>query len=308
MNAILRLLLLACPAAVLNSVPVVHAQAPAAPPAGGQMPEVVVVGTPIIESNRVEPVAGQVTSVTQQQMDDLNAQDLPSALRMTPGVVISRHNPIGSFGGGEGGAVFIRGHGSSRPGAEIGIFVDGVPKYVSVWTHPLMDTISVDIAERVDVYKGAQPVLFGNMTYGAINLIPKQQRTDGYATSLEFAYGSFDTWIEVAEHGGKSGALDYYVVQSYRASDGHRDYSDGEVQDYFGQVGFAINENWSARLLFEGDLSSALDPGPDPDLVSPNIFSRAVRTSEGSRSPTPRVAVFSDDNSSLPSICWAISI
>ncbi len=220
-----------------------------------------IIGPPIIEGNRTDPLAGQVTTVTQEQIAALNAQDLPSALRMTPGVIISRFNPIGSFGGGEGGAVFIRGHGGSRPGAEIGMFVDGIPKFASVWTHPLMDTMNVDMADRIDVYKGAQPVLFGNMTFGAVNIVPKRMQADGYTTSLQTAYGSFGTWVEVAEHGGKSGPLDYYVVQSYRTSDGHRDFSDGEVQDYFGRIGFRTNENWNVGLLFESTLSSAHDPG-----------------------------------------------
>ena len=82
------------------------------------MPEVVVVASPIIEGNQVNDSGSQVTIVQQKQISDLNAQDLPSALRRTPGVVISRYNPVGSFGGDDGGAVYIRGMGSSRPGAE----------------------------------------------------------------------------------------------------------------------------------------------------------------------------------------------
>src|SRR4030065_498822 len=119
---------------------------------------------------------------TQQQISDLTAQDLPYALRRTPGVVISRYNQVGSFRDGDGGAVYIRGMGSSRPGAEIQILVDGVPKFAGVWTHPLMDTMSADIAEKIEVYKGAQPILFGNMAFGAVNLITKRQKEEGFAT------------------------------------------------------------------------------------------------------------------------------
>lgn len=242
-----------------------------------RMREVEVVATPIIEANRVEPHAGQVTTVTKQQIEDLNAQDLPSALRMTPGVVISRHNPVGSFGGAEGGAIFIRGHGSSRPGAEILMCVDGIPKFASVWTHPLMDMLSIDIAERIDVYKGPQPLLFGNMAYGAVNIIPKRMEKEGFTTSIQGAFGSYNTWIEALEHGGRSQDLDYYVSQSFRTSDGHRDHSDGEVQDYFGRIGYAISENWDVSLLFQSTLGSVRDPGPDPDLVPPAMVYRNGR-------------------------------
>ncbi|MCX7827121.1 MAG: TonB-dependent receptor plug domain-containing protein, partial [Verrucomicrobiae bacterium] len=216
---------------------------------------------------RQEPTAGQVTSVSEKQIEDLNAQDLPSALRRTPGVVVSRFNPIGSFGGAEGGAVFIRGHGSSRPGAEILTAIDGVPLYVGLWTHPLMDTFSVDTVDRIDVYKGAQPVLFGNMASAVINIIPKRKQEEGFTTSIEGARGSYNTWIETAEHGGKVDGFDYYLIQSYRTSDGHRDYADGEVRSMFGRVGYTFNENWDASILFNKTESWAHDPGPDAKRV-----------------------------------------
>ena len=127
-----------------------------------RMDEVVVTASPIIEGNRVSDFGGSSTVVTEEQIADLNAQDLPSALRLVPGVAISRHNPIGSFGGAEGGSITIRGMGSSRPGAEIQTLVDGIPKFVSVWSHPLMDTLSIDPVERIEIYKGAQPLQFGN--------------------------------------------------------------------------------------------------------------------------------------------------
>jgi outer membrane receptor for monomeric catechols len=84
-----------------------------------RLEDIAVVASPIIEGNETDRYAGQKTTVTEVQMEDLNAQDLSTALRRSPGVNISRYNMVGSFGGATGGAVFIRGMGSSRPGAEI---------------------------------------------------------------------------------------------------------------------------------------------------------------------------------------------
>jgi iron complex outermembrane receptor protein len=226
-----------------------------------RLPEVVVTDTPIIEDNRLTPLAGQVTTVSQEQIKELNAQDLPSALRRTPGVVISRHNPVGSFGGGDGGAVFIRGMGASRPGAEIQMAMDGIPRFVSVWTHPLMDTLSVDNAARLDVYKGAQPVLFGNMAFGAVDMATKRQTQPGFHTELQLAGGAYDTFIETAEHGGKTGPFDYYLIQSYRTSEGHRDNAAGELQNYLGRVGYDLGEHWNVSLLYNRTDNWAQDPG-----------------------------------------------
>jgi iron complex outermembrane receptor protein len=231
------------------------------PNAATRLSEIVVVGTPIIEANRLTPLAGQVTEVSEEQIKELNAQDLPSALRRTPGVVISRHNPVGSFGGGDGGSVFIRGMGASRPGAEIQMAMDGIPRFVSLWTHPLMDTLSVDNAMRLDVYKGAQPVLFGNMAFGVVDLVTKRQTEPGFHTALQLAGGSYGSFIESAEHGGKSGPLDYYLIQSYRTADGHRANASGELQDYLGRIGYDISANWNLSVLFNLTDNSAQDPG-----------------------------------------------
>ncbi len=228
-----------------------------------RMEEVVVTASPITEGNRVNRLASQVSTVTENQIADLNAQDFQSAVRMVPGVIISRQNPVGSFGGGDGGAVYIRGMGSSRPGGEIQTAVDGIPKVVGVWTHPLMDIMSVDRAQQIDIYKGAQPVLFGNGAYGVVNVITKRQTEEGFYTNVRAAYGSYSTFMEGVEHGGKVGNTDYYVLQSFRSSSGHRDFSSGELQEYFARVGHQIDPSWYMSLTANATNNFAEDPGPE---------------------------------------------
>lgn len=228
-----------------------------------RMDEVIVVAAPIIEGNKVMDSGGQVTIIDKKQLSDLNAQDLPSALRLTPGVAISRHNLLGSFGGAEGGAIYIRGMGSSRPGGEIQMLVDGIPKFAGVWSHPLMDLMSTDIVERIEVYKGAQPILFGNMAFGAINLITKRKQEQGFTTGFKNAVGSYNTLVEVAEHGGKIKDTDYYVLQSFKQSSGHREDAGGELQDYFARIGYQLLSNWSMDITVNASHNSADDPGPE---------------------------------------------
>jgi len=225
--------------------------------------EVRVVAPPLIEGNHVNRLGSQVTTVGRDQIHDLNATDLPSALRRTPGVTISRYNLVGGFGGAQGGAIYIRGMGSGRPGAEIVTMVDGVPKFVGVWTHPLLDTLSVNIADSIDVYKGAQPVLFGPMTYGAVNIHTKRRTTPGFETRVESAGGKFGTWYEVAEHGGKIGPFDYYIVESYRGSSGHRPKANGKVEEWFGRVGLDIGKYLNLSFTVQHSDAWAKDPGRD---------------------------------------------
>lgn len=241
-----------------HSTPVRHARQKSHPDA---VVEVVGVTPSVVQETIVDPLASSVTIITSEQIENLKAQDLPSALRRAPGVVISRHNPVGSFGGGEGGSVFLHGMGISRPGAEIQILVDGAPKAVGVWTHPLMDVLNVDIMERIEVYKGAQPVLFGHSAFGAISITSKSVKEEAPLTSLELAGGSYRSAIEVLQHGAKKGPIDYYLVQSLRRSNGHREASGGELQNYFGRITYAFPKHWQATLMLNGTNNWADDPG-----------------------------------------------
>ncbi|MDQ1336434.1 MAG: hypothetical protein QG552_3384 [Thermodesulfobacteriota bacterium] len=225
-----------------------------------KLDEILVVATPIIDGNEVDNYAGEKTTVGEQQIEDLNAQDLGTSLRTTPGVTISRFNPIGSFGGGEGGAVFIRGFGSSRPGSEIKMYVDGVPMYMSVWNHPLLDLMTIDPAQAIEVYKSPQPEEFGN-TFAAINLVPKQKTSKGIATKAQVQGGSYHSFVTTAEQGGKFENVDYYVGGGYRRSYGHREDAEGRLMDGYGRLGSQVNENWDVSLFTLWDDNSAKDPG-----------------------------------------------
>jgi iron complex outermembrane receptor protein len=86
------------------------------------------------------------------------------------------------------------------------------------------------------------------MAFGAVDIQTKRMREEGFYTALQSGCGSHNTWAEVIEHGGKAGEFDYYLIQSYRSSDGHRENADGELQNYFGRVGYDVNDNWNLNM------------------------------------------------------------
>lgn len=234
-----------------KSTPVVPVTAPA----------VVVTASPIIEGNSFDLFGSYVTTVSAEQVRDLNAVDLASALRMTPGVSISRFNPVGSFGDIEGGAVFVRGMGSSRPGSEIKTYVDGIPFYMATWNHPLLDLLPINGMGKIDVYKGPQPQEFGN-TFAAINLTPKNAgKAQGTSGDFQVAGGSFNTWVEQLDIAGRQGPVDYSFAQGYANSDGHRPSADGRLVNFMGHVGYQLNDHWSVGVLALTAKNSASDPG-----------------------------------------------
>ena len=234
------------------------AQVPAAPPVAAK---VTVTAHPVLEEIRYDPLAGAVTTVGSQQIEDLNAGDPAAALRRVPGLVVSRYNVVGSYGGGDGGGVFARGQGSGRPGAELAFSVDGVPKFNGVFSHPLLDNISVDLAEEIDVYKGAQPVLFGNMSFATIDFVTKRRVEEGFGGRASGAYGSFSTSALAAEASGRTGRLDFLVSASQRQSDGHREGSDGRTKALFARAGYDLGGGWVLGLTGDFTSGRASDPG-----------------------------------------------
>lgn len=217
---------------------------------------------PIIESNRSDSYGSMKTVITEDQLSDLNAQDIETALRLTPGINMSRFNPVGSFGGAEGGGVFIRGMGSSRPGAEIKTRVDDVPMFMSVWNHPLLDLMSIDSTHTIEIYKSPQPQNFGN-AFGVVNIVPKRQTTQGVTTKAQVAFGSYDTVVAKAEHGANTGGWDYYIGGGHRESNGHRDHANGELENVYGRIGRQLGGNWDMTLFSMWNDNYADDPGAE---------------------------------------------
>ena len=225
-----------------------------------QFEETIITASPIIQGNMVTRHAEMTSLVSERQIDDLNAQDLPASLRRVPGVSISRYNLIGNYGGGDGGAVFVRGHGSGRPGGEISIMVDGIPRFNGFWTHPLMDLMSMDVAERIEVQKSPRPVANGNMSFSAVDVHTKRMRREGFATRINSSFGSHGTLIGRMAHGGKTEAFDYFLSGSHRESDGHRENADGETESLYGKLGFRLDEEWDLSLLVNKTRGWAHDP------------------------------------------------
>lgn len=216
----------------------------------------------IIDANATDEFGALRTVVSDAQVRNLNAVDLASALRRTPGVTISRFNPVGAFGGTEGGAVYIRGIGASRPGSEIKAYIDGVPFYMGVWGHPLLDLLPVNGIDRITVVKGPQPQSAGN-NFSGIDITPRRARGEAVDGNIRLIGGSFGTAIEQADLSGRHGNVDYSVAQGFARSSGHRDDADGRLFNGMGRLGYRVNEHWSVSGMVLGVDNRASDPGEE---------------------------------------------
>ncbi|MDR0536040.1 MAG: TonB-dependent receptor plug domain-containing protein [Puniceicoccales bacterium] len=237
-----------------------------------KLPRVLVTAQPILESNELDAHGFASAVVGRAQIVELNAFDVGSALRTVPGVSIARRNIAGSYGGGGGGAFYIRGMGLSRPGGEITTLYDGVPRVGAVFSHPLLDLLSMDSADSVRVLKSPQPHEFGN-AFAAIAIEPRHAPAgflstpwgtppaDGVGGEIAAAYGTNDTVVESAVAHLRNGGTELSLGQSFRRSAGHRPNSGGELQDYFAHASQRLSPNWTGSLTFDHTDNRAEDPG-----------------------------------------------
>lgn len=230
-----------------------------------------VVAKPIIEENQLDAYASLSSIVTEDQLRDQNAVDLASALRRTPGVQITRFNPVGSFGGGEGGGVFIRGMGASRPGSEIKTYIDDIPFYMGIWGHPLLDLLPINGMESISVYKSPQPQVNGN-NFASINLTTKRGIEDGIHGNARISGGMLGTFNEQIDVTGKYGDVDFTLAQGSSFSNGHRANADGQLNNIMGRINWQFDKHWSVGTQFIYANNEATDPGdnrePKPTIAS----------------------------------------
>ncbi len=223
-------------------------------------PETVTVAAPLVDATTVDSFGNTTTVVTASQVRDLHALDLASALRRTPGVTISRFNPVGVFGGGDGGAVFVRGTGASRPGSELATSIDGVPFYMGIWGHPLLGLLPVSGIDRIVVHKGPQPQAVPD-AFAAIDIETRRARTDGLAADARVSAGAFSTLAEQVGLTVRHGRWDVAASQGLARSDGHRPDADGRMFNAHVRAGARLADAWSAEVTALHVDSVATDPG-----------------------------------------------
>jgi iron complex outermembrane receptor protein len=176
-------------------------------------------------------------------------------------VSISRYSPVGAYGGGDGGSVYVRGSGTARPGGEVRIYTDGVPRFSGVWEHPIMDIVPIDFADRITVARNPQPQHYPG-AFGAVDIATRQRLTEGHEGELDITYGRYNTLISAASVGGKIDLFDYYAGASYKYTEGARDHGAAELRSAFARAGWDLSERDHLSYIYNYTDNGSQDPGP----------------------------------------------
>lgn len=219
-----------------------------------------VTARPITQEESISADGSETVALSRAQLAALNAQDLQTALRQVPGVTISRYAPIGSYGGGQGGSVYVRGAGTARPGGEVRIYTDGIPRESGVWGHPLMDAVPVDFADGVTVYKNPHPASIPR-SFGAVDIQTRRRREEGHEVEADLAYGRHDTFLSAVSAGLKEGFADAYGGLSYKRSNGLRAHNDARLASAFARFGVDLSPYEHLAFIYQRTESRVEDPG-----------------------------------------------
>ncbi|GGP57198.1 TonB-dependent receptor [Shewanella algicola] len=184
----------------------------------------------VIGRNQANPlnIAANVDVIDAADIEMSGATNLTDLLRGQSGIQVSDNNS---------GAVFsMRGFSASQAVNNTLILVDGRRLNNIDISAPSVESIPLNLIERVEILSGSAGVLYGDQAVGGvINIITKAPTQT--AGGLQVSGGSFDTY-EVK--GDISGAINdtwrYFLAGSYNQSDNYRDNNDNETGSILGRI------------------------------------------------------------------------
>ncbi|MFI3315346.1 MAG: TonB-dependent receptor [Rikenellaceae bacterium] len=232
--------------------------------------EIVVTGARNEIDIRLLPVS--VSVVNNQQIKESYQQSImPIITEQVPSLFTTARGVMGyGVSTGSSGGIKVRGIGGS-PTTGVLVLIDGHPQYMGLMGHSIADAYQSMISERIEIVRGPASMLYGsNAMGGVINILTKQNTTDGVENNLRLSYGSYNSLTSELSNRIKSGKFTSQVIGSYNRSDGHRENMEFEQYGGYAKVGYDFSDNWN---LF-ADLSlthyNASNPGTEDNPIYDN--------------------------------------
>lgn len=160
-------------------------------------------GMPALAPRPASRIAENVTVITADQIQALNAHTLVEVLNTIPGIQFEQVRTPGSWS-------FFNIQGAvSR---HIQVFIDGVPQNDLVENAPDLGLISVQHIERIEIIKGAASATWGQALGGVVNVVTKAPETDKpFAGEFFSSYGKQATSDLRGELSGTVNRFGFYL-------------------------------------------------------------------------------------------------
>ena len=216
-------------------------------------PSVTILEEVVVTATRQEEktsfVPAEVSVVTETDIKNSTAYDVPDLLREQAGVHV---NDIA--GNRRNYTIDLRGFGETASLNTL-VLVDGRRINEADLSGSDWALIPLDRVKRIEIIRGGRAsTLYGdNATGGVINIITKEG--EAFKTGAEINGGSYDTFKGSAYVSGTKNKLSYALSGSYLTSDGYRDNSDTEAKDLGINLGYYQNDTvkWNLSSGFHKD-------------------------------------------------------
>lgn len=230
--------------------------------------EVVVTATRQPMAVRLLP---QPVSIVQRKelTADFRQSVLPTLTEQVPGLFTTQRGIIGyGVSSGGTGAIKMRGIGGM---ANSLVLIDGLPQYAGLYGHPIADVLQTMTAERVEVVLGPASTLYGsNAMGGVVNIVTRQQRTNGQHTDHNVQAGSYGTFQATASNTWRKNKWWGAVGAEYNRTQGHREHSEFEQAGGFFKLGYDFSPYWSLNGQANINYFETSNPGTDVNPLLDN--------------------------------------
>ena len=240
-----------------------------------QLKEVVVTATRT--QTRADDLVSDVVVLDRAAIEASTGRTLTEVLARSAGIQMTATGGAGSLSG-----IFIRGTETRHTI----LLIDGVRYGTATAGLPNLDTLPLDMIERIEVLKGPGSALYGSDAVGGVVQVFLRKGVNGFSPTAAATIGSYGFAQLSAGLAGGDGALSYAIgVQKMQnkgfsatndkvAFGSYNADKDGFKQDALNlSMAYQINPNWkidAGALVADG--VSHYDDGPD------NGASTAVRT------------------------------
>lgn len=236
--------------------------------------EDLVVVSPTRSPKPIAQVAENITVITSEQIELMNAHTLGEVLNTVPGIQAF-------MTGGPGSSVPVHIQGAEQ--RHTAVFIDGVD--MANISSNIVDTGSIPVQhiERIEIIKGPASSAWGSSIGGVVNIITKsgEGRKKVIGGTLSATYGEENTGDFRAEISGKKADIGYYLFAGKLQSDGFRANNDVSNKHFYSKLTYGITKDTSVIFTLgydRGDRGETeLSSGP-VSVSSDNTFSTLFST------------------------------
>jgi len=204
----------------------------------------------------ISQVAENITVITSDEIEAMNAHTVAEALNTVPGLFINSNQDFGTFS-------LINIQGSED--RHVLVLVDDVPWNFLSSGAAETSSIPIGIIDRIEIIKGPASSTWGSSLGGVINILTKQTGNTVKPTgSIRASYGKNNSQDYRAEISGMAGPVGYYLYASDQDSDGLMISRYFDNQSFYSKVDVPVSEKvdlgltvgYSAPRIGFGDFPS----------------------------------------------------